>query len=170
MCVSTRDIPVILNPNMKAPQSPMRRSRRGFTLLEILIAIAILGLLVGLAVVNVGNILENGRMDVANIYVKESLKPALTRYQVQHRNFPPTLDALRTNPGNLSRPWGGPYVEESAEWPPIDPWGQAYLYKTPGTRNPSSYDLWSMGPDRQDGTEDDIGNWVNAAATTEPTN
>ena len=43
--------------------------------------------------------------------------------------------------------------------PPLDPWGEAYQYRSPGTHNKSGYDLFSKGPDKTEGTEDDIGNW-----------
>jgi general secretion pathway protein G len=42
---------------------------------------------------------------------------------------------------------------------PVDPWQQPYVYQNPGTHNPNSFDLYSMGPDRKPGTDDDIGNW-----------
>jgi len=52
--------------------------------------------------------------------------------------------------------WTGPYLERA---PGPDPWGNAYRYKNPGKHNPDSVDIFSIGPDGQQGTEDDIGNW-----------
>jgi general secretion pathway protein G len=52
--------------------------------------------------------------------------------------------------------WNGPYLDTEI---PADPWGQPYQYCEPGRINSDSFDVWSMGPDRQDNTADDIGNW-----------
>ncbi len=152
---------------MNSPRRPRRIDGRGFTLLEILIAIAILGLLVGLAVANFGGVFETGRVDIANLFVTGTMKSPIENYQIRHGSYPATLDALRTDPGGLRKSWGGPFVLEDVEWPPIDPWGEPYLYKSPGDRNRTRYDLWSKGPDRESGTADDIGNWVATPAATE---
>jgi general secretion pathway protein G len=52
--------------------------------------------------------------------------------------------------------WNGPYREKAV---PSDPWGRQYQYASPGRHNTDSYDVWSLGPDGADGTDDDIGNW-----------
>jgi len=152
---------------MTPPNPPRRRSQQAaFTILEIMIALAIIGLLVGLTLTKFTNIFGNSQQDVARLFVNQSLKTTLGQYQLNVGSFPSTaegLDALRTAPPGKAARWRGPYVEENL-WPPLDPWGNPYQYQYPGTKNAGSYDLWSMGPDGQNGTADDIGNWVVATS------
>ena len=138
--------------------SRARRAARGFTLLEILVVLAILGLLVGVLVVNVTGNLERGSEDAARLFVSSSLKAPLTAYRIDTGDYPSAaegLQALTTAPQNRTGRWRGPYVENL----PLDPWGQPYVYRYPGTKNKGSYDLFSKGPDKTEGTEDDVGNW-----------
>jgi len=143
-------------------RSSRRRLRRGFTLLEILLALALLGLLAGVLITNTGNIFGQGQEATARIFVNDSMKIALTRYRMDVGDYPSTsegLAALVTAPGNKAERWRGPYVEAPGGKIPLDPWGEPYRYRYPGTKNKGSYDLYSTGPDKSDGTEDDIGNW-----------
>lgn len=81
-------------------------------------------------------------------------------YQLNMSDYPTSeegLEALRQAPsGSGSSKWDGPYLEGRI---PVDPWDNPYQYQSPGKNNPHSYDIWSFGPDRSDGTDDDIGNW-----------
>lgn len=143
-----------------------RSARAAFTLLEIMIALAILGLLVGLAVTNLGNIFGEKQVEVAHIYVSSTLPLTLDTYRLSMSSYPSTsegLQVLMTAPAGAGSRWKGPYVKENTEWPPRDPWNEPYQYSYPGKHNPRSYDLWSKGPDKTDGTADDIGNWIEAA-------
>lgn len=131
----------------------------GFTLLEILVVLAIIGLLAGLAIVHVGHIHDRAERTVAQLAVDDSLKTTLNSYKFSTGNFPSTADGLRAllvRPDNNSR-WSGPYIEKAINL--VDPWGEPYQYAYPGTHNKDSYDLWSKGPDKQAGTADDITNW-----------
>jgi len=135
---------------------------RGFTLLEIMVVLAIIGLLVGLAVNRIGKALENAQEDVARAFVKSSMTAPLMSYRIDMGGFPSTaegLTALFTMPQNSTGRWRGPYAEGNSV--PLDPWKQPYQYAFPGKHNPKGYDLWSKGPDGQDGTGDEIGNWEN---------
>lgn len=140
---------------------PTRRAlRRAFTLLEIMIALAILGLLVGLAVSNLDTIFGGAQVSTARLFVNESIKLPLTTYRIHMGDFPTTaegLQALGTAPGNRGDQWRGPYLDGGKM--PVDPWGQPYVYRYPGTKNKSGYDIFSKGPDKAEGTADDIGNW-----------
>lgn len=141
--------------------------RRGFTLLEILVVLAIIGLLVGLAVTNTDKIFGGAQGSTAQMFVQTSMKTPLTSYRMSVGNYPTTaegLQALVTAPAGKADRWTGPYIEGGKI--PLDPWGNPYQYAYPGTRNKDSYDLWSRGRDGQDGTGDDIGNWDKAAAET----
>jgi general secretion pathway protein G len=146
---------------MSLPTHPkLRRAAGAFTLLEILIALAILGLLVGLAVTNLDKIFGNSQESVAKVFVQESIKIPLNTYRINMGSFPSTaegLQALVTPPTSNADNWRGPYLADGKL--PNDPWGEPYQYAYPGTHNKTGYDIWSKGPDKQSGTGDDIGNW-----------
>ncbi|RFC50657.1 MAG: general secretion pathway protein G [Verrucomicrobia bacterium] len=143
---------------------PARRdsgmASRAFTLLEIMIALAILALLVGLAVTNLDTIFGNAQGTTAKLFVSESIKLPLSSYRIAMGDYPSTaegLQALITAPASKADSWHGPYFSDPKI--PVDPWGETYVYKYPGVHNPKGYDIYSKGPDKQDGTADDIGNW-----------
>jgi len=145
-----------------APFASLRgpAAKKAFTLLEILVALAILGLLVGLAVTNVNGIFGESQGTAAKLFVNESMKAPLTTYRIQVGDYPSTaegLAALLVSPPDKTDRWHGPYLDGKTL--PMDPWKHPYKYAYPGTHNKDGYDLWSMGPDGVDGTADDIGNW-----------
>ncbi len=133
-----------------------------FTLLEILVALAIVGLLAGLAISNSDKIFGQSQEAVARVFVRDSLKTSLVRYRIDLGDYPSTnegLAALLAAPAGKAERWRGPYIEVPGNRVPTDPWGEAYRYRFPGTKNSGGYDLYSVGPDKTDGTEDDVGNW-----------
>lgn len=133
----------------------------GFSLLEILIAIALVALLAGVALNQLGSIFGDNQEEAARLFVTSNSELALTRYRLDVGNYPTTeqgLDALLKVPAGKEQRWKGPYIKEAA----IDPWGQPYQYRYPGTRNISGsrgYDIWSLGADGVE-SGDDIGNWT----------
>ena len=130
--------------------------------MEILIVLAIIGLLAGLAVSNSDKIFGSSQVAIAKVFVRDSLKTSLVRYRVDMGDFPSTaegLHALLIAPASKASRWLGPYVDAPGNRLPADPWGEPYQYRFPGTKNPGSYDLFSKGPDKVEGTEDDLGNW-----------
>ena len=134
-------------------------------MMELLVVLAILGLLAGLAISNVTGIFSGAQVSTAQIFVKETMKTPLFTYSLNNSGFPSTADGLQAliaAPADKSGTWHGPYITETKV--PLDPWGEIYQYAYPGTHNKSGYDLWSKGPDKQSGTEDDIGNWDAAPA------
>jgi general secretion pathway protein G len=146
----------------------VRAARRAFTLLEILVVLAIIGLLAGLAITNIDKIFGGAQVSVAQTFVNQTMKTALTAYRISMGSYPTTaegLQALLTPPSGKEGKWGGPYITETKV--PLDPWGEPYQYACPGKHNKSSYDVWSKGPDKQDGTADDIGNWEESTASGE---
>lgn len=147
-------------PLRRLSPRPARALIRAFTLLEIMIALAILGLLVGLAVSNLDTIFGGAQVSTAKLFVNESIKLPLTSYRIQMGDYPSTaegLQALVTAPANRADQWHGPYLADGKL--PADPWGEAYVYRYPGTHNKAGYDVFSKGPDKTEGTKDDIGNW-----------
>ncbi len=150
-------------------QRSARRLRRGFTLLEILVVLAIIGLLAGLAINNVGGLFGGAQVSAAQLFVNQTAKTSLMTYRLQTGSFPTTaegLQALVSAPASAAGKWQGPYMEGGKV--PLDPWSEPYQYAFPGKRNTAGYDIWSKGPDKQSDTADDIGNWgeANTAAAT----
>ena len=136
--------------------------RSGFTLLEILVVLAIIGLLVGLVVTNTDKIFGQSQEAVARIFVRDSLKTPLVRYRIDMGDYPSTnegLAALLTAPNGTVDKWHGPYKDAAGGKVPDDPRDQPYEYRYPGVKNPGGYDLYSKGPDKTADTADDIGNW-----------
>lgn len=125
--------------------------------MELLVVLAILGLLAALAINNVGGIFGNAQISTAQLFVKESMKAPLFSYQMHIGSYPSTsegLQALITPPGDKADRWHGPYITENKI--PLDPWNQPYQYAFPGTHNKTGYDLWSKGPPEK---PQEIGNW-----------
>lgn len=146
--------------------SPIRSSlRRAFTLVELLLVLAILGLLVGLVVNKADDIFGGSQESVAKLFVTESLKAPLVRYRIDVGDYPSTaegLQALIAAPAGRVERWKGPYIEiTGGGGVPKDPWGEPYQYRYPGklNQNAGGYDLFSKGKDKVADTPDDIGNW-----------
>lgn len=131
--------------------------QRAFTLLEVLIALALLAAIAALLITNLDRVLGGGRTEVARIFVNETMETPLLNYRIHMGQYPTTeqgLQALLTKPSESATNWQGPYIRRIT----LDPWGNPYQYRRPGVHNPDSYDLWSWGPDGQASAQD-IGNW-----------
>jgi general secretion pathway protein G len=135
-------------------KSSLRKYQAGFTLLEIMIVVIIIGIIAGFAIVNLVGTTEDAKIKLARSMVKGSLATQVSIYQLHNNSYPPNIEALVTRPSDAPN-WRGPYLNEI----PKDPWGEIYQYRAPGAHNTSSFDLYSKGPDKTDGTADDIGNW-----------
>lgn len=134
-------------------------SRKAFTILEVLVVLFILGMLITVLFRNSEKIIGQGSESVAKIFVNESVRVPLFSYRSNMGSYPTTeqgLQALITPPANNADKWRGPYFEGGKL--PLDPWGQPYQYRRPGTKNPDGYDVFSFGPDGVE-SDDDIGNW-----------
>lgn len=128
----------------------------GFTLIEILIAIALVAIIAGILITNYTGMLSSGSEEVARIWVKQIDLP-LIKYRIDTGNYPTTeegLAALLVMPQGKSKGWHGPYIKEI----PNDPWRRPYQYRFPGQHNPAGYDVWSWGP-AGEGSGNEIGNW-----------
>jgi general secretion pathway protein G len=133
------------------------RLRRGFTLVEILLVVTIIGILAALVIPKIVGRGEEARIKAAFSDINGGIKTTLGMYEVDTGSYPKSLQDLIQQPGDVQN-WHGPYFDPPNL--PIDPWNHPYVYVFPGRHNTTSYDLYSMGPDGQDGTADDIGNWA----------
>lgn len=134
-----------------APNPRQRRNQRGFTLLELLVVLAILGLLAGLVAPRVIEYFSRAKSDTARLQV-ENLSAALDLYRLDVGRYPTQtegLAALMRRPAGVAQ-WGGPYLKGSEV--PADPWGNAYNYRAPG-RDGRAFDLYTLGADAAAGGE-----------------
>ena len=121
--------------------------KQGFTLLELLVVVAIIGLLVGYVAPRYFSQVGKSEVTTAKAQV-DALVKALDQYRLDVGRYPTSelgLNALVARPQNESK-WNGPYLQKS---PPPDPWGRPYLYKSPG--DAGDFDLISYGRDGQPG-------------------
>lgn len=131
-------------------------SEQGFTLVEIMIVVVILGLLVGLVGPRVFERFKKAERNTAKAQI-EMLATAVDTFRLDMRRFPKELEELMMKPSD-ERYWEGPYLKKEL---PDDPWGNPYIYKNPGDEN-RDYDIISYGADGQpggDGENADINNW-----------
>lgn len=127
------------------PQPPSH-PESGYSLLEVLVVIAILGMIVGLVAPAALRQLGGARVSIARQTI-ERLGSVLDIYQLDNGAFPTTsqgLDALNMRPTG-STAWNGPYLR--GEGVPMDPWGRPWIYRNPSTRGGRAYDLCSSGAD-----------------------
>jgi general secretion pathway protein G len=123
--------------------SLLPRACRGFTLLELLVVMVIIGLLAGFVAPKLFAQIGKSEVKVARAQI-ESLGKALDQYRIDTGRYPSSaqgLAALVARPGDEAR-WAGPYLAKAV---PADPWGRPYQYRSPGEHG--DYDLWSGGKD-----------------------
>jgi general secretion pathway protein G len=140
-----------------------RFGNQGFTLIELMVVLVILGVLAGLIVPRIMGRPEEARRMKAKIQI-HSLETALQLYKLDNGNYPNTEQGLQSlveapAAGDLAKSWReGGYLEKGKV--PKDPWGNDYIFLSPGTRG--DFDLISYGPDGVaggDGKNEDINNW-----------
>lgn len=127
---------------------------RGFTLIELMVVILVLGMLAALVAPNVFRNVGSAKAAAARSQI-ELLGTALDAYRLDNDRYPTTaqgLAALRREPLAEPRPrsWRGPYLRKEV---PLDPWDRPYVYQSPGVANPWAYDLVSYGRDGVEGGE-----------------
>lgn len=142
----------------------LTRSEGGFSLMEILVVVVIIGILVTLVAVNIAGKPSEARIVKAQADIG-TIEQALDYYKMDNDVYPSTEQGLRSlikkpTVGRIPTNWNGPYLKSSQV--PDDPWGNPYQYLNPGLNNTHSVDVWSMGPDGETGgesSEDDVTPW-----------
>ena len=145
-------------PNLRDSSPVLRRARRGFTLLELLVVMVIIGLLAGYVGPRYFAQIGKSEVKVARAQI-DALEKALDQYRLDVGHYPSTeqgLAALFAPPANEPK-WAGPYLKKKV---PDDPWGRPFIYKIPGEHG--EFDLYSYGKDGQpggSGEDADVTNW-----------
>lgn len=144
---------------MKITSSSLRRPATGaFTLIELLLVLVILGVLAAIVVPKFAGRTEQARTTAAQTQIS-TFGTALDAFEIDVGFFPKGkngLNDLFQQPRDAQQ-WRGPYLKNEV---PKDPWGNEYIYESPGKHNPTSYDVMSTGPDGRVGGDDDITNWT----------
>lgn len=141
-------------------RQPTRRhtAQVGFTLIEVLLVLVILAVLGTIAASNFFGAKDRADINAAKGQIG-MFSSSIDMFKFDCKQYPDKLDDLVEKPSDssLAERWTTKYLDKSKI--PADPWGNEYKYTNPGKKNSDGYDVWSTGPDGQDGTDDDIGNW-----------
>lgn len=132
------------------------KPNKGFTLIELMLVVVIIGVLVSMVAPRLVGRSEEAKIIAAKADINANISVALDLYELDNGKYPETeegLAALLAKPDS-SLKWKGPYLKKL----PFDPWGNNYVYKSPGNHN-IDYDLYSYGPDKAEGGGDDVFNW-----------
>jgi len=135
------------------------KKRNAFTLVELMLVVVIIGVLVAMVVPRLTGRTQQARVAAASADIELNMPLAFDLYEVDNGFFPTTeqgIAALFTKSSSSPVPpnWNGPYLKKM----PKDPWGQEYVYVSPGSHN-TDYDLYSYGPNGAEGGGDDVTNW-----------
>jgi general secretion pathway protein G len=150
----------LLRTRWRASRRARRRSERGYTLVEILVVITIIGLIMALVGPRVLNYLTESKVKTARIQI-QSFASALDLFYLDAGRYPTSAEGLAVlvRPTTGVTAWNGPYLKGGVV--PADPWGKPYVYRSPGEHG--AYDVVSFGSDGQEGgtgTAADITSWL----------
>lgn len=132
------------------------KRERGFTLIELMLVVVIIGALVAMVMPRLTGRGEQARIAAAKADIEANIATALKLYELDNGEFPSTAEGLNALMQKVSNApgWKGPYLEKK----PVDPWGREYKYRSPGEHRTNDYDLYSLGRDGVEGN-DDVVNW-----------
>ena len=133
-----------------------RPLQHGFTLVELLLVLVILGTLAAIVVPKFAGRTEQARVTAAQTQIA-NFEVALNAFEVDNGYYPKGKNGLMdlVQQPKDAQGWHGPYLKDI----PLDPWKNPYIYECPGRHNEDSFDIMSMGFDGRAGNEDDISNW-----------
>lgn len=139
----------------------MQLSKRGFTLVEIILVMAIVLILAAMVVPNLSGRKGQAQRSAAQVDIETNLPAALDLYEIDNGFYPSTDQGLKalivkSSSSPVPQNWNGPYLKKKSI--PSDPWGQNYVYVSPGANNTEEFDLYSLGADGVE-SDDDIVNW-----------
>ena len=138
----------------------LRSRSAGFTLIEIMVVVIIIGVLAAMIIPQVTGTATDAKISAAKGDVA-ALESALERFNLHMDRYPTPDEGLKVlveAPASADKKWRGPYIKQLRP----DPWGNPYQYRVPGIHHTTTFDVWSRGADGQDGGEGpnaDIGNW-----------
>ncbi len=136
--------------------STRRAAQKGFTLVELMLVVVILGVLATMAVVKFSGRAQEAKVQTAKGEIAGAYGTALQLFEIDCGRYPTSEEGLSALKSSSAKGWKGPYIQNRSF---NDPWGNPYQYKTPGSHNTDDYDLYSYGPDGQEGGGDDVTNW-----------
>ena len=125
-------------------QKNHRSTRSGFTLIEVILVVVIIGILAGIAIPRLGGKTGKAKIAAARSNI-QAISMAIQEYEIINGEYPSSLDGL------LDESKGGPFMEKKSI--PMDPWGNPFVYGAPGARNTHTFDLSASGH------EEDVNNW-----------
>ncbi len=134
--------------------------QHGFTLIELLVVVIILGVLAATIIPQFVGTKHEANVSAAKANISQ-LETAIEHFHIHMDRYPTTEEGLKVlvdPPSADDKKWKGPYINVLRN----DPWGNPFLYRTPGTHGKGRYEIWSRGADNADGGENegtDIGNW-----------
>jgi general secretion pathway protein G len=117
------------------PHANPNQRRLGFTLVEFMLVVVIIGILAALVIPKIAGSSERARVTAAQADIKGGIKSAIGQYEVDNGFYPKNLQDLIVQPSNAKN-WHGPYFDPPSL--PVDPWGNPYIYYYPGKHNPTS--------------------------------
>ncbi|MGE9271582.1 MAG: type II secretion system major pseudopilin GspG [Verrucomicrobiales bacterium] len=137
---------------MKRHSAPKHRRRAGFSLLEMVIVLGIIAVILGGAIAVMGGLLDSAKND--RVYSDfRTIEAGLLKYQISNGRYPTTAQGLQAL---VEQPSGAPRWSQIMKSVPLDPWQEPYGYKFPGSKDKTTFELISKGPDMTEGTDDDI--------------
>ncbi len=146
---------------MRTNRAKRNGRRSGFTLLEILVVVAIIALLAAFVVPSLVNVQgrQEEKLTVAAVSNSGPVAMAIDTFRLDVGRYPKELAELTNKPDDEEegKKWNGPYIKDATKLK--DAWQKELKYECPGKVQEQSYDLWSMGPNGQDGDDDDITNY-----------